>query len=98
MLTSKERANLRAIASKIDPVTQLGMSGITENFLDGLDKALSAREIVKITVLKNSPVMPKEAGEVLAGKLHAEFVAAIGGKVVLYRFSKSKSEHIEIGK
>ena len=98
MLTSKQRARLRAIASTIDPITQLGVGGITDNFLDGLDKALSAREIVKITVLKNAPLLPKEAGEELSVKLNAEFVAAIGSKVVLYRFSSAKTEHVEIGK
>ena len=98
MLTSKQRAKLRAIASKTDPITQLGVSGITENFSDGVDKALTAREIVKISVLKNSPLTPVEAGEALADKLKAEFVAAIGGKVILYRFSKDKSDHIDIGK
>ena len=98
MLTSKQRAKLRAIASKIDPITQLGLSGITENFCDGVDKALTAREIVKINVLKNSPLTPVEAGEALAEKLGAEFVAAIGGKAILYRYSKDKTEHLDVGR
>ena len=97
MLTSKQRSKLRSLAQKIEPITQLGKTGITSAFLDGLDLAIEKRELIKITVLENSGLEPKEVGETIAFELGAEFVCATGRKLVFYRRSQSsKVEHIEI--
>ncbi len=96
MLTSKERSNLRSLAQKIEPVTQLGKMGINESFLDGLDKAIEKRELIKVTVLENSGYEPKEAGFEIAECLDAEFVCATGRKLVFYRYSNNPNiKHIE---
>ena len=95
MLTSKERSNLRSIAQTIDPITQVGKLGVNESLIEGLDKAIEKREIIKITVLENSGLIPKEAGVEIAEKLGAEFVCATGRKLVFYRRSSNpKVEHI----
>lgn len=97
MLTSKQRSKLRSLAQKIEPITQLGKTGITPAFLDGLDLAIEKRELIKITVLENSGLEPKEVGETIAFELGAEFVCATGRKLVFYRRNlNSKVEHIEI--
>ena len=97
MLNSKQRAKLRSLAQKIQPVTQVGKSGITENFLDNLNNAIEKRELVKVTVLENSGEDIKACGEEIANRLPAEFVAATGRKLVFYRRSADeKAEHIEI--
>ena len=96
MLTSKQRSNLRSIASNIDTIMQVGKQGINENLIKSLSDALEAREIIKISVLENCDESAREVGEILAKKLNAEFVAAIGRKVILYRKSSKKNyEHIE---
>lgn len=96
MLNSKQRSNLRSLAQKIEPVTQLGKQGVSEAFIESLDKALEKRELVKVTVLENSGYEPKEAGFEIAEKLSAEFVCATGKKLVFYRRSSNdKVEHIE---
>ena len=95
MLTSKQRSNLRSLAQTIEPVTQLGKSGINDAFIEGLDKAIEKRELIKVSVLENSPVEPKEAGFEIAEKLNAEFVCCTGRKLVFYRYSeKEKVNHI----
>ena len=97
MLNSKQRAKLRSLAQKEEPITQVGKSGITESFLDGLNAAIEKRELVKVTVLENSGLNVKDAGEEIARRLPCEFVAATGRKLVFYRRSLSdKTEHIEI--
>ena len=54
------------------------------------------REIIKITVLENSGLVPKEVGFIIAEKLGAEFVCATGRKLVFYRYSSlPKIEHIQ---
>ena len=75
----------------------MGKDGATENFLNGCDSALNARELIKISVLKTAPLSAAEAGAEVAKALGAEFVAAIGNKFILYRFSKNKTEHIKLG-
>lgn len=87
MLTSKERSNLRSIASKIEPITQVGKLGVNESLIEGLDKAIEKREIIKVTVLENSGLDVKQTGFEIAEKLSAEFVCATGRKLVFYRRS-----------
>ena len=43
MLTSKQRSNLRGLAQKIEPVTQVGKSGVTESLIESLDKTIEKR-------------------------------------------------------
>jgi RNA-binding protein len=94
-MNSKERSNLRSIASKLEPITQVGKQGVNDALLESLDKAIEKREIIKVTVLENSDLVPKEAGFVIAEKLDAEFVCATGRKLVFYRKSANpKVEHI----
>ena len=96
MLTSKQRSFLRSLAQKIEPITQLGKTGVTPSFLDGLDAAIEKRELIKITVLENSGEDPKSVGAIIAEELGAEFVCATGRKLVFYRRSSNdKIEHIE---
>ncbi len=96
MLTSKQRSNLRSIAQKIEPVTQVGKLGVNEALIDSLDKAIEKREIIKVTVLENSGLDVKQAGIEIAQSLNAEFVCATGRKLVFYRRSYGdKVNHIE---
>ncbi|MDD4839780.1 MAG: ribosome assembly RNA-binding protein YhbY [Clostridia bacterium] len=96
MLTSKERSNLKAIANDLQPIFQIGKGGITQNLIADLSNALEARELVKITVLKNTDVTGREIVDELAKAVRAEAVSAIGNKVVLYRYSrKDNVKHIE---
>lgn len=97
MLTSKQRAALKSAAQKTQPLFQMGKEGISDTFTAACDSALTARELIKITVLKSAPLSAYEAGEQMAQKLNAEFVAAIGGKFILYRYAKDKKEHISLG-
>lgn len=95
MLNSKQRASLRALAQKIEPVTQLGKGGVNDAFIDSLDKAIEKRELIKVTVLENSGETPREVGEIIADRLNAEFVCVTGRKLVFYRRSENdKVNHI----
>ncbi|MGM0395472.1 MAG: ribosome assembly RNA-binding protein YhbY [Bacillota bacterium] len=88
MLTGKQRSYLKSIAHNLDPIFQLGKNGLTENFIKQVDEALTAREIVKISVLKNSVLDPTDVAVELVQILDAEFVQSIGRRFVIYRESK----------
>lgn len=96
MLTSKQRSNLRSLAQKIEPITQIGKLGVNEALIEGLDKAIEKRELIKVTLLENAGLEERETGQIIAQKLGAEFVCATGRKLVFYRKSKNpKVNHIE---
>jgi len=85
MLTTKQRATLRSLANTMEPILHIGKTGIGENLLKQGDDALTARELIKGTVLENSPIDAKEALNELCERLRAEPVQAIGRRFVLYR-------------
>ncbi|MCR1900228.1 ribosome assembly RNA-binding protein YhbY [Irregularibacter muris] len=88
MLTSKQRSYLRGLANKITAIFQIGKEGLNDNLAKQVWDALEARELVKISVLNNSLLDPKEVGQELADKVHAEVVQVIGNKFVLYKPSR----------
>ena len=95
MLNSKQRAILRAEASRIDAIFQVGKGGVGEAAVRSIGDALEARELVKITVLDNSDVDIREAAEEIAEKTDSEVVSVIGRKIILFRES-SKQEKRKI--
>jgi RNA-binding protein len=96
MLNSKQRSNLRALASTLTPFTQVGKNGITESVIGALDEAIEKKELIKVTVLENADMDAKSAGFEIAERLNAEFVCATGKKLVFYRRShKDGVKHIE---
>ena len=94
MLTSKQRAKLRGIASTEDTIFQLGKGGITENFIKSVNDALAAREIIKFRVLESALVHPKTVAAEVAEATDSIVVTVIGSKVVLYK--KSEKNLLEI--
>ena len=95
MFTSKQRSVLRSIAQNIEPITQIGKGGISDNLITTLSEALDKRELIKITVLNNSEYTAKDVINELCEKLNAEPVCVIGHKIVIYRRSKKDIEHIK---
>lgn len=90
MLSSKQRAYLRSLASNYDTIYQIGKGGLSEELAEGLSSALEARELIKIKVLENSGYTAREAAEELAPILGAEVVCVVGTKIVLFRVSEKK--------
>ena len=89
-MTSKQRAKLRGLASKIDTIFQIGKAGITEQLVRQVDDALTARELIKLRVLETSPVFAAQAAQQLAEQTNAQVVQIIGSKLVLYRPNPKK--------
>ena len=89
MLTSKQRAYLRGLASNEDTIMQIGKGGISENLIKTVSDALEARELIKLKVLENSEESPRSAAEALAQATNSEVVTVIGTKLVLYRESEN---------
>lgn len=84
-MTSKQRAYLKGLAMKMEPIFQVGKSSVTPELVQALDNALEARELIKITVLNNCMDDPREIAETIAGRTRSQVVQVIGKKIVLYR-------------
>lgn len=89
-MTSKERAGLKAQAIKLDSIFQVGKSSLTPQIIAAVEDALRARELVKVSVLKNCLDDPHEIAEVLAERTRSEVVQVIGKKIILYKKSDKK--------
>ena len=94
MITSKQRAYLRSLASTYDTIMQVGKGGVTPNIVKTISDALEARELIKLRVLENSDYTPREAAEEIAKATNAEVVTVIGTKFVLYRESEKNKKII----
>ena len=94
-LTSKQRSHLRGMASTINPIFQIGKASLTPEIISAVDDAIEKRELIKISVLKNCADDPRELGEMIAERTHAQVVAVTGKKIVLDRKSK-KHPKIEL--
>ena len=88
MLTANQKRQLKGLASTLDTKYQVGKNEISDTVIAMLDKALTARELIKIDVMKavTSPIM--ELALDLSSKLNAELVQVVGRVIVLYRYSK----------
>ncbi len=92
MLTSKERAALRAQANTLDTTLMVGKSGITDAVIAEAETQLTARELVKGKVLEGALLSPREASDAICEATGADGVAVIGTKFVIYRFSEKLQE------
>ncbi len=85
MLTSKQRALLKGIASTYETIFQIGKSGISENLINQISDALRKRELIKLRVLDNSEYSAQEASREIAEKTGSEVVQVIGTRFVLFK-------------
>ena len=97
MLTSKQRAKLKSLASTQPSVFQIGKGELSDNLVASLGDALEARELIKISVLRTCDYAVEDLMRVLEIKLRAEAVCSIGKKIILFRYSHKKDiKHIEL--
>ena len=92
MLTSKQRAQLRGLASTEDTIVQIGKGGISENVIEQVNSALKARELIKGRVLEHSQLSAREACDALCERVHAEPVQTIGNRFSIYRQARKDSK------
>lgn len=92
MLNANQKRQLKSLSSTLTTKYQIGKNEINDNVISMLDKALTAKELIKIDVMKSvsEPVMTLALD--LSSKLNAEVVQVVGKVIVLYRKNKEKSK------
>ena len=91
-LTSKQRSYLTGLSNTMDSIFQIGKSGLTPEICQALSEALEARELIKITILKNCLDDPRTIAERIAERTRSTVVRVIGRKIILYKPSKTKKK------
>ena len=92
MLTSKQRAELRAQANSIETTLIVGKDGVTENVIAEAERLLTARELVKGKVLETALMSAREVSDEICEATGADGVSCVGYKFVIYRFSEKCQE------
>ena len=68
-MTSKQRSYLKGLAMTMDPILQIGKSSLTPELTKAVEEALSARELIKIHVLKNCADSEKDMAQMLSVRM-----------------------------
>ena len=79
-MTTKQRAYLKGLAMTMDPIFQVGKASMNPGLTEAIAEALEARELIKISVLKNCMDDPREIAETLAERTQSQVVQVIGKK------------------
>ena len=95
-MTTKQRAYLKGLAMTMEPIFQIGKNSMTPELTKAIQEALDARELIKVSVLKNCAAAPRALAELLAERTRAQVVQVIGKKIVLYKEGKDKNKRIQL--
>lgn len=95
-MTTKQRAYLKSLAMSMDPIFHIGKNSMTPELTRAVQEALDARELIKVSVLKNCADDPRALAETLAERTRSHVVQVIGKRIVLYKEGKDKNKRIEL--
>ena len=84
-LTARERAHLKARAHALEPVVHTGSSGVTDNLVAEVDRALSAHELIKIKVNVDDRARRVAVGDEICARTDATAVHRVGKVLILWR-------------
>ncbi|WP_072525611.1 ribosome assembly RNA-binding protein YhbY [Clostridium sp. Marseille-P3244] len=95
-MTTKQRAYLKSLAMTMEPIFQIGKSSMTPGLTQAISEALDARELIKISVLKNCADDPRELAEIISERTRSQIVQIIGKKIILYKEGKDEKKKINL--
>ena len=84
-LTNRERNQLKARAHALEPVVQVGHAGLTDNVLAEIDRALTARELIKVRVDAADRFARAEICDAICERTGAAEVLRVGKVLGLWR-------------
>ena len=91
-MTSKQRSYLKGLAMNLEAIFQIGKSSLTPELTAAVAEALEARELIKISVLKNCADDSRELAQILSERTHSQVVQVIGKKIILYKPAKDEKK------
>ena len=88
MLSSKQRAELRARGNSLEVTLMIGKEGISAATIETVEGQLENRELIKGRVLETAGITAREASDAICELTGADGVSCVGFTFVLYRRSK----------
>lgn len=85
MLTSKQRAYLKSLSSKMETILIVGKDGVSKETIKQAEDALIKRELIKGKILETTEESVKDVANTIAEGTNSEVVQVIGNKFVLYK-------------
>ena len=83
-LSSSDRSFLRSQAHHLEPVVLIGKNGISDGTVEAVNKALEARELIKIK-FREFKDNKQSISDEIAASANCHVVGIIGHTVILYR-------------
>jgi RNA-binding protein len=83
-LSGADRKYLRALAHHLDPLVQIGKSGLAPNVLAAIAQAFEHHELIKIRFL-DFKEQKRELARIIAQQSNSELVGMIGHVGLFYR-------------
>ena len=83
----REKIILRSRAKKLEPALRMGKNGLSESFVDEMNKILEKKKLIKIKMLKPS-LNRKEKADLIKSaveKTNSELIESVGNVFVLHR-------------
>jgi RNA-binding protein len=84
-ISSRERAHLKARAHALEPVVRIGNGGVTPQVAAEVDRALTAHELIKVSIATEDRDERRALGEELAERVGAAPVHRVGKILILWR-------------
>ncbi|MCH4167187.1 MAG: YhbY family RNA-binding protein [Megasphaera sp.] len=92
-MLAKDKRQLKALASNMPSVVQIGKEGLSNPVIDSARAAITARELIKAHVLNNANLDTRATMEELADMLGADLVQVIGHYGILFKKKDEKSHY-----
>ena len=90
MLSNKDRQELFALSNKLKTRYIIGKDNLSTKVFEMLDKALTANELIKVSVNKHAEGETEFFAQSLCGKLGCFLIKIVGRTIVLYRQSPKR--------
>jgi RNA-binding protein len=84
-LSSQERARLKARAHSLEPVVRMGNAGITPTLAAEVNRALTAHQLIKVSIAVDDRDERRALGDALAERVDAAAVHRVGKILILWR-------------
>lgn len=84
-LSPRDRQKLKARAHALEPVVQVGQSGVTERVAVELDRALAAHQLIKVKVSAPDRDAREAVCDDIVARTDAAEVQRVGKVIVLWR-------------
>lgn len=89
-LNNAQKRQLKALGNPLKAVVSIGKDGIKEDLIMNLNQALKAHELVKVHLLKNTPITTNEAAIILSSESNSAIVSHVGRSILLYKPSEKQ--------